>query len=63
MPKAMINGINMHYEVHGQGEPLVLIMGSFGPLEGWNLQTRAFKKFYKVIVFDNRGIGKTDKSP
>jgi pimeloyl-ACP methyl ester carboxylesterase len=63
MPKAMVNGINMYYEVHGQGEPLVLTMGSFGPHQGWFFQTRAFKKYYKVIVFDNRGIGRTEKSP
>jgi 3-oxoadipate enol-lactonase len=61
MPKAMVNGINIYYEVHGQGEPLVLTMGSFGPHQGWYFQTRVFKKHYKVIVFDNRGIGKTDK--
>jgi len=63
MPKAMVNGINMYYEVHGHGEPLVLIMGSFGSLEAWSLQIHAFQKHYKVIVFDNRGIGRTDKSP
>lgn len=63
MPKAVINGINMYYEVHGQGEPFVLIMGSFGSLEAWILQIQAFQQYYKVIVFDNRGIGRTDKSP
>jgi 3-oxoadipate enol-lactonase len=63
MPKATVNGINMYYEVHGQGEPLVLIMGSFGTLEAWALQIPAFQEYYKVIVFDNRGIGRTDRSP
>lgn len=63
MPKAIVNGINMYYEVHGQGEPLILIMGSFGSLEAWSLQIHAFQKHYEVIVFDNRGIGRTDKSP
>lgn len=63
MPRATVNGINMYYEVHGQGEPFVLIMGSFGSLEAWILQIQAFQQYYKVIVFDNRGIGRTDKSP
>lgn len=63
MPKAFVNGINLYYEVQGQGEPLVLIMGSFGPLETWVLQIRAFQPYYKTVVFDNRGIGRTDKSP
>ena len=62
MPKANVNGINVYYEVHGQGEPLVLIQGFGGGHEGWFFQTRAFKKHYRVITFDNRGIGKTDKS-
>jgi pimeloyl-ACP methyl ester carboxylesterase len=63
MPKAPVNGISLYYEVHGQGEPLILIQGLAGPCRAWYFQTRAFKKHYQVIVFDNRGIGKTDKSP
>ena len=39
MPKATVNGINMYYEVHGQREPFVLIMGSSGSLEAWALQS------------------------
>ena len=62
MPKANVNGINIYYEVHGQGEPLVLIQGLGGGHASWFFQTRAFKKHYRVITFDNRGIGKTDKS-
>jgi 3-oxoadipate enol-lactonase len=49
--------------VHGEGEPLVLIQGFGGGHEGWFFQTRAFRKHYKVIIFDNRGIGKSDRSP
>lgn len=63
MPKAIVNGVNLYYQVEGQGEPLVLIQGFGGGHEGWFFQTRAFKKHYRVITFDNRGIGKTDKSP
>ena len=63
MPKAYVNGINVNYKVHGEGEPLVLIMGFAGPGQAWFFQTRAFKKYYKVVTFDNRGaaFGKTDK--
>lgn len=63
MPKARVNGVNLYYQVEGQGEPLILIQGYGGGHEGWFFQTRAFKKHYQVITFDNRGIGKTDKSP
>jgi pimeloyl-ACP methyl ester carboxylesterase len=61
MPKAKVNGININYKVQGKGEPLVLIMGYSGNQDAWVFQTRLFKKHYRVITFDNRGIGKTDK--
>ena len=60
MPKAGVNGINLYYEVHGQGEPLVMTQGYGGKHDSWFFQTRAFQKHYRVIVFDNRGIGKSD---
>src|SRR4030042_2301653 len=62
MPRANVNGTNIYYGVHGQGEPLVMIMGFGGGCRGWYFQTRAFKKHYRVIIFDNRGIGKSDKA-
>ena len=62
MPKATVNGINMYYEVHGKGVPLVMIQGFAGNHQAWFFQTPVFKKYYKVIIFDNRGIGRTDKS-
>ena len=62
MPRANVNGTNINYEVHGQGEPLVMIMGFGGGLRGWYFQTRAFRKHYRVIIFDNRGIGKSAKA-
>ena len=61
MPKAKVNEINIYYEVRGRGEPLVLILGLGGPCSAWIFQTRAFKKYYQVITFDNRGVGKSDK--
>ncbi len=61
MPKAYVNGININYKVQGQGEPLVLIMGYAGDKTGWMFQTRAFKRHFRVVTFDNRGVGKSDK--
>jgi 3-oxoadipate enol-lactonase len=62
MPVAYVNGINIYYQVHGEGEPLLLIQGFGSGHEGWFFQTRAFKKHYQTIIFDNRGIGRTDRS-
>lgn len=61
MTKANVNGVNIDYDVRGQGEPLVLIQGLGGPRSAWILQRRAFSKYFRVITFDNRGVGKSDK--
>lgn len=62
MPKAAVNGINMYYEVHGKGVPLVMIQGFAENHQAWFFQTPVFKKYHRVIIFDNRYIGRTDKS-
>jgi pimeloyl-ACP methyl ester carboxylesterase len=61
MPLAKLNGININYKVDGQDEPLVMIMGFTSNRSSWILQIPLFKKFYRVITFDNRGVGKSDK--
>jgi pimeloyl-ACP methyl ester carboxylesterase len=61
MPLTKLNGININYEVEGQGEPLVMIMGFAINRSGWMPQIPFFKKYYRVITFDNRGVGKSDK--
>ena len=61
MPEARVNGINIYYRVQGKGEPLILIMGLGGECGDWILQVYAFKKYYRVVTFDNRGVGKSDK--
>jgi pimeloyl-ACP methyl ester carboxylesterase len=63
VPRAKVNGINLYYEVHGNGEPLVMIMGFAGSNGGWIFQRREFQKYYQVITFDNRGVGRSDKPP
>ncbi len=61
MPIATVNGIKINYKVEGQGEPLVMIMGFTSPRSAWSSQVPFFKKFFRVITFDNRGVGKSDK--
>lgn len=52
----------MEYEIHGEGFPLVMIMGLGGSLEWWDAPLiEELSKHYKTVIFDNRGIGKTDK--
>ncbi len=61
MPKAQINGINLFYEVHGEGEPLLLIYGLAGRGNGWKFQVEALAPNFRMITFDNRGVGESDQ--
>src|SRR5262245_34761809 len=62
MPIARIGDLAIHYETHGQGEPLLLIMGYRGSSFMWGegFITRLACHF-QVITFDNRGTGLSDK--
>jgi len=61
MPIVNINDCDIYYEIHGQGDPLVLIMGLRRNVEWWYRQIPALSKQFQVIVFDNRGAGRSDK--
>lgn len=61
MPYQTVNGIKIHYEEQGEGEPLILINGLAFPLDLWFAQIRELSKDFRVIALDNRGIGLSDK--
>lgn len=63
MPKIQANGINLHYEIHGEGRPLLFIHGLGSSGRDWELQVEEFSKSYRVITFDLRGHGQSDKPP
>ncbi|PKM50451.1 MAG: alpha/beta hydrolase [Firmicutes bacterium HGW-Firmicutes-6] len=55
-----VEDINMSYRTYGDGYPLLLIMGYGGTMNLWEERLlRSLAKKYKVIVFDNRGMGET----
>ncbi|MDD2903539.1 MAG: alpha/beta hydrolase [Syntrophales bacterium] len=52
------NGIKMGYKLAGAGEPLVLIPGLGGTMEGWPSELlEALSRKYQLILLDNRGMG------
>lgn len=62
MATVQIDGVNIYYEVMGEGEPLVLIQGYGHYGLQWDVLPGAFVKLgYKVVVVDNRGTGRSDK--
>ena len=58
------NGVRIHYEVFGEGKPLVLVHGIASSLHGTWVATRwieALTPIRKVIALDCRGHGESDK--
>ena len=63
MPKVKANDIDIYYETHGSGDPLVLISGLGYDSWIWHQMVPGLAENFQVIIFDNRGCGKSDKPP
>jgi len=62
MPKIKVDDIELYYELHGEGTPLIMIMGWGRSSESWgSYLIGELSKFHRVIIFDNRGTGRSDK--
>jgi pimeloyl-ACP methyl ester carboxylesterase len=61
MPKMQTNGINTYYEIHGSGEPVILIGGLGADIFLWFRQVPELSKQFQVVAFDTRGAGESDK--
>ncbi|WP_343413120.1 alpha/beta hydrolase [Candidatus Amarolinea dominans] len=57
------NGVRIHYEVEGEGPPLVLVHWLTGSLQDWRVvgYADALKANYRLILIDARGHGQSDK--
>lgn len=61
MPKISSNGIELYYEVHGSGPPLLLIAGVGYGCWFWHKLVRELEDSFQVIIYDNRGSGQSDQ--
>jgi pimeloyl-ACP methyl ester carboxylesterase len=60
MPLVAINDtLDIHYQERGQGEPLLLIMGTGADHTFWGYQVPVLAEHYRVIVYDARGVGQS----
>jgi pimeloyl-ACP methyl ester carboxylesterase len=59
MPKLDANGQTLYYEVHGEGEPLLCVMGLAADTLAWLLQVPAFSATHRTVIFDNRDVGQS----
>jgi pimeloyl-ACP methyl ester carboxylesterase len=60
MPSASINGINIYYEDHGSGFPVLLSHGYSAAAQMWRPQADGLGHKYRVVAWDMRGHGQTD---
>lgn len=59
MPSILLSDIQLYYEEHGHGEPLILVPGLSAGLWIWFKQIAELSKQFRVITFDPRGIGRS----
>ena len=62
MPTADVNGQTLYYEVHGEGEPLLCVMGLSADTLAWALQVPAFAASHRTVIFDNRDVGQSSQA-
>src|SRR5215207_1375939 len=56
---APVNGLQMYYEIHGSGEPLVLLHGAYGTIDLWGPILSTLAETRRVIAVELQGHGHT----
>ncbi|MBM3558393.1 MAG: alpha/beta fold hydrolase [Alphaproteobacteria bacterium] len=59
MPVLHAAGIDQFHEISGDGPPVVLVAGMGGTANYWREQMAAFTTRHRVLVYDQRGTGRT----
>ena len=66
MPKELVNGYRMHYEVYGHGQPLVMVHGGLGGGEGCAAMVEhhaeRLSTEFRLIFYDRRSAGRSETS-
>ena len=57
MPVVRINGVELYYEVHGEGPAVVLAHGAGGNHLSWWQQVPQLSQHFRCVTFDHRGFG------
>jgi pimeloyl-ACP methyl ester carboxylesterase len=62
MATARVNGVELFYELHGAAAvPLVLVHGSWGSHHNWDLVVPPLAKAFRVLTYDRRGHGRSER--
>jgi len=60
---AKIDGVRFYYEIHGEGDPLILMHGAWATIESLAFQVGPLSERFKVILVERRGHGRTPDTP
>ena len=61
MPKVKVNGVDLWYQFSGRGETVVQIGGAVSAHEGYATITPGLSQHYRVLDYDHRGYGSSDR--
>ena len=61
MTNIIRDGVSIYYDIQGEGEPLVLLMGLGAHGMKWEPHLQEYRKHFKCFLIDNRGAGQSDK--
>jgi pimeloyl-ACP methyl ester carboxylesterase len=62
MPFLSLGEIDVYYEVHGEGEPLILLHHGFGCTQIWSeIYPKLVEAGYRIVLYDRRGYGRSGK--
>ncbi len=62
MPHLKINGLQIHYELHGRGETICLLHHGFGASKMWQeIYSAIVDSGFQVLMYDRRGYGKSEE--
>jgi len=63
MSKLHVGDVALYCEISGRGQPILFIHGLGSSSRDWELQVPLFSQHYRVVTFDVRGHGQSDKPP
>ncbi|AJF66571.1 alpha/beta fold hydrolase [Streptomyces vietnamensis] len=64
MPQVRVNGVKLAYDSVGEGEPLVLVHGSWNDRHSWQPAIEAdIRASFTAVAYDRRGHGESEKVP
>ncbi|WP_299178246.1 alpha/beta fold hydrolase [uncultured Neptuniibacter sp.] len=52
----------LNFQIHGEGQPLIILHGLFGTLENWGAQIKSLSEHFQVIAVDLRNHGRSPHS-